>query len=51
MTKRGKKSRQKELYLRNDKIHKDLIQKDHTQEAMLKHIGQDNDNGVLGLSF
>ena len=48
---RKKESRQKELYLRNDEIHRDLIQKDHTKEAMLKHIGQDNDNGVLGLSF
>ena len=48
---RKKESRQKELYLRNDGIHRDLIQKDHMQEAMLKHIGQDNDNGVLGLSF
>ncbi len=46
-----KERRQKELYLRNDGIHRDLIQKDHMQEAMLKHIGQDNDNGVLGLSF
>ena len=48
---RKKESRKKELYLRNDGIHRDVIQKDHMQEAMLKHIGQDNDNGVSGLSF
>ena len=45
---RKKESRQKEMYLRNKGTLRYWIQNNHTYEAMLKHIGQNNDNGPQG---